>query len=200
MSPSERDERLPRPARLNARTDRAILAATAELLEEVGVRGLTVDGIAARSGVGKASIYRRYGGKEELALAVLLDWIEQVRAPDDLGDTRKELTRFGYTAVEVLGSTLTGDVVHGLVSELAANPRLGLAYRERVVEPRIVDVRAIVERGIGRGELRPDTDARLAHELHIGPIYYRLLFSGAPLDEDLGARVAEAVMRTFAAD
>src|SRR5262245_10236024 len=67
--------------RLNARTDKAILDATRELLAEVGVRGLTVDGVAARSGVGKASIYRRYSGKEELALAILLDWIEQVRAP-----------------------------------------------------------------------------------------------------------------------
>src|SRR5262249_9167512 len=135
-----------------------------------------VEGVAARSGVGKASIYRRYRGKEELALAILLDWIEQVRAPTDLGDTRKELTRFADSAVEVLGTTLTGEVVHGLVSELAASPELARAYRERVVEPRMADVRTIVERGIARGDLRPDADARLAHELLIGPIYYRLLF------------------------
>ena len=164
----------------------------------MGVHGLTVDGVAARSGVGKASIYRRYRGKEELALAILLDWLEHTRAPRDLGDTRKELTRFADDAVEVLGTTLTGKIAHGLVSELAANPELARAYRERIVEPRIADVKAILERGIARGDLRPDTDARLAHELLIGPIYYRLLFSGAPLDKKLGTRVADAVMRTFA--
>ena len=187
-----------RPARLSARTDKAILDATRELLEEVGVRGLTVDGVAARSGVGKASIYRRYRGKEELALAILLDWLEQVRAPRDLGDTRKELTRFADTAVELLGTTLTGAVLRGLVSELAANPELARAYRERIVEPRIADVKTIIARGIRRGDLRPETSERLVHELLIGPIYYRLLFSGTPLDDRLGGHVADVVMRTFA--
>jgi AcrR family transcriptional regulator len=166
----------------------------------VGVRGLTVDGVAARSGVGKASIYRRYRGKEELALAILLDWLEQVRPPRDLGDTRKELTRFADGAVELLGTTLTGEVVRGLVSELAANPELARAYRERIVEPRIADVKTIVERGIARGDLRPDTNERLAHEILIGPIYYRLLFSGAPLDRKLGAHVADVVMQAFASE
>jgi len=159
---------------------------------------LTVEGVAARSGVGKASIYRRYSGKEELALALLLAWLEGVRAPADLGDTRKELTRFTNEAVRLLGSTLTGDVVRGLVSELAASPELARVYRERIVEPRIRDVQMIVDRGIERGDLRPNTNPRVAHELMIGPIFYRLLFSGAPLDKGLGARAADAVLRTFA--
>jgi AcrR family transcriptional regulator len=168
------------------------------LLEEVGVQGLTVEDVAARSGVGKASIYPRYRGKEELALAILSDWRDRVRAPRDLGDTRKELTRFVDTAVELLGSTLTGKIVHGLVSELAVDDDLARAYRQTVVEPRMADLAMIVERGIERGDLRPDTDVRLAHELLIGPIYYRLVFSGAPLDRKLGARVANAVLRSFA--
>ena len=50
---------------------------------------------------------------------------------------------------------------------------------------------------IERGDLRPDTDVRHAHELLIGPIYYRLLFSGAPLDKGVASRVADAVLRTF---
>jgi AcrR family transcriptional regulator len=187
-----------RTNRFSARTDKAILDATQELLEEVGVRGLTVDGVAARSGVGKASIYRRYRGKEELALAVLLDWLDQVHPPSDLGDTRKELARFAETAVELLGSTLTRSVLRGLVSELASNAELAEVYRERIVEPRIADVKTIIARGISRGDLRPDTSERLVHELLIGPIYYRLLFSGTPLDDKLGGHVADVVTRTFA--
>jgi AcrR family transcriptional regulator len=186
-----------RPTRLSARTDKAILDATRALLDEVGVRGLTVEGVAARSGVGKASIYRRYRGKEELALSLLGDWNESVRAPRDLGDTRKELTWFARTAVDLLGSSQTGGLIRGLVSDLATNPDLGRAYREMVVEPRVADLTTIVERGIERGDLRPDTDVRQAHELLIGPIYYRLLFSGAPLDKDVAPRVADAVLRTF---
>src|SRR5262249_36769149 len=131
-------------------------------------------------------------------LAILLEWMKEVRAPADLGDTRKELTRFANEAVRLLGSTLTGNVVHGLVSELGSSPELARVYRERIVEPRVRDVRTIVDRGIERGDLRPDTDPRVAHELMIGPIFYRLLFSGAPLDKGLGARAADAVLRTFA--
>jgi AcrR family transcriptional regulator len=156
-----------------------------------------VEGVAARSGVGKASIYRRYAGKEELALALLLDWLEGVRAPADLGDTRKELMRFSNEAVRLLGSTLTGDVVRGLVSELAASPELARVYRERIVEPRIRDVQIIVDRGVDRGDLRPDTDARVAHELMIGPIFYRLLFSGGPIDRALSTRLADAILDGF---
>jgi tetracycline repressor-like protein len=106
--------------------------------------------------------------------------------------------RFTNEAVRLLGSTQTGDVVRGLVSELAAGPELARAYRERIVDPRIRDVQTIVDRGIDRGDLRPDTDARVAHELMIGPIFYRLLFSGAPLDRGMGGRAADAVLRTFA--
>ena len=164
----------------------------------MGVKGLTVEGVAARSGVGKASIYRRYRGKEELALALLTEWQQEVQAPPDIGDTRKELKRFADTAVELLGTTLTGKLIQGLVSELVASPELARAYRETVVEPRMADLATVVQRGIERGDLRPDTDVRLVHELLIGPIYYRLLFSGAPLDKGLGTRVANAVMRAFA--
>jgi hypothetical protein len=55
----------------------------------------------------------------------------------------------------------------------------------------------VVERGIARGDLRPDTDSRLVHELLIGPIYYRLLFSGPPFDRNLGGRLVDAVLDGF---
>src|SRR6266540_7124163 len=99
-----------------ARTDRAILDATRELLAEGGVRELTVGRVAARSGVAKTTIYRRWRGKDELALAVLLDMVENVVATPDLGDTRAELVSFVGAAVKILGSTLMGRVIQGLVS------------------------------------------------------------------------------------
>jgi hypothetical protein len=51
-----------------------------------------------------------------------------------------------------------------------------------------------------RGDIRPDTEVRLAHEMLVGPVFYRLLFSGQPLDDGLAARVADAVLRAFAAE
>jgi len=181
------------------RCDQAILEATRELLAEGGVSALTVEGVAARSGVAKTTIYRRCKGKDELALGVLIDMVEQVVTTPDLGDTRAELAAFVDAAVTILRTTLMGRVMQGLISDLASDPALAEAFQERVVALRIAEADRLLARGIERGDLRPDTDVELAHELLFGPVYYRLLLSGAPLDEGLAGRVVDAVMAAFAA-
>jgi AcrR family transcriptional regulator len=185
----------PRPG---SRTEQTILKATRALLAEGGVRRLTVEGVAARSGVAKTTIYRRWRSKEELALAVLIDMVDQVAAVPDLGNTHAEFVAFVNGAVKILGKTLMGRVMQGLVSDLAADPGLAQAFRERVVGRRVAEVRRVVERGIARGDLRPDTDHEMVNELLFGPVYYRLLLSGAPLDAKLAERVVTAVLPIFA--
>jgi AcrR family transcriptional regulator len=187
------------PAPRGARSDKAILDATRELLAEGGVRKLTVEGVAARSGVAKTTIYRRWRGKHELALAVLIDMVEHVVATPDLGDTRAELVSFVDAAVQILGTTLMGRVMQGLVSDLASDPELKTAFEDKVVAMRIAEADRLLARGIERADLRADTDVELAHELLFGPVYYRLLLSGAPLDAGLAGRVVDAVMAAFAA-
>jgi hypothetical protein len=120
---------------------------------------------------------------------------EAFRAPPDLGDTRKELLAFVKEATEVI---LRGGVVEGLASEIATNPKLGQTYRERIIEVRWDEIRTIIARGIERGDLRPDTDVRVAHELLIGPLMYRLLFSGPPLNTRHAGQIVDAVMTAFA--
>lgn len=183
-----------------SRTQLAILDATRELLAAGGVQGLTVEGVAARAGVAKTTIYRRWRSKDELALAVLIDMVEKVAAVPDLDDTRAELVAFVNGAVEILGSTLMGRVMQGLVSDLAADAELARAFRERVVAVRVAEVRRLVERGIARGDLRPEADYELANELLFGPVYYRLLLSGDPLDDGLAERVVAAVLPAFATE
>jgi len=179
--------------------ERAILDATGELLAERGVHELTVERVAARAGVAKTTIYRRWRGKRELALAVLLDTIETADAvPDDLGDTRAELISFVGATVRVLRSTLMGRVMQGLVSDLAADPKLARAFRERIVGARMAELAQVIERGIERDALRPDIDLELAHELLFGPVYYRLLLSGSALDDGLAERVVDSVLPSIA--
>jgi AcrR family transcriptional regulator len=175
-------------------TTEAILVATRELLVERGVHGLTVEGVAGRAGVAKTTIYRRYRSKHELALAVLVDMVQQVVAVPELGSTRAELVSFVDGAVKVLGSTLMGRVMQGLVSDLATDEVLATAFRRQVVGARLAEVKRLVDRGVARGDLRPHPDYELAHELLFGPIYYRLLLSGAPLDAGLAERVVDAVL------
>jgi len=183
--------RSPKPTR---KTERAILDATRELLAEGGVHHLTVEGVAARSGVAKTTIYRRWRSKDELALAVLLDMVEQIVEVPDVGDVRTELITFVDGAVKILGTTLMGRVMQGLVSDLATDPELGRSFRERIVAFRVSEVRRVLERAVERGELRPDVDVDLVHELLFGPVYYRLLLSGGALDKGLAARIVDAVL------
>src|SRR3954471_3938293 len=89
-----------------------ILDATRELLLEGGVQGLTVEGVAARAGVAKTTIYRRWRSKDELAFAVLLELVELLGVPD-VDDTRTELVYLVDSVVRVLASTLIGRVMQG---------------------------------------------------------------------------------------
>jgi AcrR family transcriptional regulator len=180
-----------------AATEQAILQATRELLVEGGVQHLTIEGVAARSGVAKTTIYRRYRDKDDLALSVVLDMVEQVILPE-LGNTRAELVQFVSAAVDQLGSTLMGRVMQGLVSDLAIDPHLASAFQERVVSVRDAEVSRLIARGIERGDLAADTDEVTAHELLIAPVYYRLLLSGDPLDHAFAERIVDAAMRAFA--
>ena len=174
--------------------EEAILNATRELLAERGVQQLTVEGVAARAGVAKTTIYRRYRSKDELALAVLLKMVEEIVEVPDLGDVRKELIVFLDGAVKILGRTLMGRVMQGLVSDLATDPQLGRSFRDRIVALRVKEMRRLIDRGVERGELRKGVDVDLVHELMFGPVYYRLLLSGGKLERNLAERIVGAIL------
>lgn len=171
-----------------------VLSATRELLAEGGVQRLTVEGVAARAKVAKTTVYRRWRSKDELALAVLVEMVDQIVDVPDLGDVRAELVALVDSAVEILGKTLMGRVMQGLVSDLSADAELGRQFRERVVPCRTAGLHRILERATERGEVRADLDIDLVHELLFGPVYYRLLLSGGPLDKGLAARIVDAVL------
>ena len=181
------------------RSKQAVLDATRELMNaEGGVRTLTVEAVAARSGVAKTTIYRRWRDKWELALdAVMIDMLPRFANPIDVGDTRKELTTFLDSVTKLWAAPPYGPAMQGLVSEIATEPELARVYREQVVEPRREQLRPVIERGIARGDLRHDTDLRLAHELLVGPILYRLLLSGPPLNRKLTTSLVDAVLDSF---
>ena len=170
----------------------AILDAARDLLIEAGYDRLRLEHVAKRAGVGKATIYRRWSSKEELAEALL----EQLASPHltipDSGDTRNELLQVVTNAIRGLAGSAFGPVVRALLSQIAINPLLGDPFRESVVRTRRAQVSGVIERGIARGDLRDDADASVATELLVGPVYYRLVFGGT-LDEDFARRVVDGV-------
>jgi AcrR family transcriptional regulator len=181
-----------RPRRLA--TDHAILKATREILAEAGVHGLTVEGVAARSGVAKTTIYRRWRSKEDLALAALLEVIRKEPPARHLGSTGAALRRYLGQLVKNVNSRLYGRILRGLISELAIDRQLAKGFREQVLARRVSAITGLLARGIEGGELRPDLDLELAVDQLLGPIYYRVLMSGEPLTSAFIERLVDAVM------
>jgi AcrR family transcriptional regulator len=158
------------------------------------VHGLTVEGVAARSGVAKTTIYRRWRSKEDLALAALLEVIDQEPPVRHVGNTRRALSAYLERLIANLNSRLYGRVIRGLISDLGIDRELARGFRERVLARRVAAVAELLQRGIERSELRRDLDLEIAVDLLLGPLYYRLLMSGEPLTSAFVDRLVRAVM------
>ena len=171
-------------------------AARAELIEE-GFTRFRLEHVAARAGVGKATIYRRWPSKEALAGELLAELAAPHIPVIDSGDTRAELASCTDNALRAVRDTTFGPVVRALLSQIAVNPRLGDPFRATVVQARRAEIARVMQRGIARGDLRPDADLEIATELLVGPVYFRLIFGGE-LDDSLVVQVADAVMEAFA--
>jgi AcrR family transcriptional regulator len=186
----------PSPGRpRSASTAHAILKATREILGRRGVHGLTVEGVAERSGVAKTTIYRRWRSKEDLALAALLEVIQEEPKPvRHVGGTQAALSAYLGRLIDNLNSKLYGRIVRGLISDLGIDLELARGFRERVLARRVAVVRELLQRGIERRELRRDVDLEIAVDLLLGPIYYRLLISGEPLTSAFVDRLVRALM------
>ncbi len=181
------------------RVHRAIVeAARAELVEH-GFSRFRLEHVAARAGVGKATIYRRWPSKEALAHDLLAELAAPHIAVADVGDTRAELRATVLTAMHAVAETPFGPVIRALLSQIAINPALGDPFRETVVRARREEVARVIGRGIARGDLRPDADVDVATELLVGPVYFRLMFGGG-LGADFAERVADSVYRGYARD
>jgi AcrR family transcriptional regulator len=179
------------------RAHRAILDAARELLVQDGFADLRLEHVAARAGVGKATIYRRWTSKEALALDLLMELAAPHLAIEDSGDTRGELLAAVTNAMRALTDTPFGPVIRALLSQIAINSSLGDPFRASVVQARRDEVGRVIARGIARGDLRPDVEPEVATELLVGPVYFRLMFGGQ-LSQAFAEQVVDAVLRGYA--
>jgi AcrR family transcriptional regulator len=184
----------------DARADRAMLGATLELIAEVGVHEFRTEDVAARAGVGKGAIYRRYRSKDELVTAAVAALVSEEIAVPDTGSTRGDLLVLMREAVNLYRGSLAGRLMPNLVGAMAQKPELARAVRERFLAGRRGALAAVVQRGIERGDLRPDLDVELVLDVLGGPLFYRLLVTGGALDEQLAEGVADLIVRGFAPD
>ena len=176
---------------------RAIMDAALSLFAESGPEGLCIEKVAARAGVGKATIYRRWPGKEDL----LLDALAALRVP--LPQPKGKSVRSDLVALLEALCRESADprrarqfaLLHG---EGANYPRLIARYNETVVEPRREVIRSVLRRGVGTGELREGIDIEAAMFMLSGAVLIRSRFGLQPIEEGYARRVVDELLRGLA--
>ena len=179
------------------RADRAILAATLELMAERGAHDLRMDDVADRAGVGKATIYRRYRSKDELITGAVAALVSEITVPDT-GSTRADLLALMRSAEQVYRGSVEAAVMPSLVEAMSRDAVLARLVSEGFLARRRAVLRGVLERGIERGDLRAGMDLELALDVLGGPLFYRLLITRGPIDEQLAEGVVELILRGFA--
>jgi AcrR family transcriptional regulator len=187
-----RDER-PRPGRRrDPSRDEAILAAALASFAEEGYAGVSIEGVAARAGVGKATIYRRYASKAQLVVeAVRVGACLNDHLPDT-GDLRSDLAGMLRALVERLRSA-DGAVLLTFAAERLLHPELAAEFERSVIGAKRAHARSLIAAAVHRGELPADTDIELVAEVGPAIVWHHALY-GLPLTDELPARILRLVL------
>lgn len=195
---SKADQPRARPGRPRSEESRvAVLRATSELMLEVGVRAMTTEGIAKRSGASKATIYKWWPNKYSVAVEAFLSDMLAESADPDTGSAHDD---FGIVLRGVMHfySTTSGRVFAQLVGEAQSDPLVHAELRDGLIHSRRRVGRAIWDRGVARGELRADVDPEVAIDIVFGPAMYRLVTGNGPLDAAAADAIVDAALSGLA--
>jgi AcrR family transcriptional regulator len=182
------------------RAARAIIDATIDLLaEEGGVTGVSIEAVAARAGVGKTTIYRRWPNKEALIIDALADLKQPFPVPRG-ESARDDLIAIARAFITGRADKKRLDCYWSIMGGADRYPELMSRFTREVVEPRRDTIRMVLRRGIATGELRPDLDVEVTLWLVMGALAQRSRAVGAgPVPEDFAEKVIDALMAGIAA-
>jgi AcrR family transcriptional regulator len=176
------------------RCHQAILDATADLLDERRYADVTIESIAERAGVVKATIYKWWSCKALLAMeAYAARTSERIPAPDT-GSVERDMQLMLRRTCRVLADGNIGQTVAGLIAEAQSDPKLAEPFRTTFIGSRRERMITILHRGIDRGELRDTLDVSATIDLLYGPLWYRLLLRHAPLSPSFADAVVATVL------
>ncbi len=196
LPPKRGTSRGTRPRRGRPRSERAdrdILLATLDVLAEKGMGGLSIEEVAARAGVGKTTIYRRWSSRGTLALDAFLAEFEGQQALPDTGSFAGDLKAALSSWVSAVSGTSAGKLLVGLIAEIQQDRSLAAAWQDQVIAPLRAQYSIMLDRAINRGEIPALTDAGVVLDLVFGACYYRLLHGHRPLNEQFVNQVVGVV-------
>ncbi len=187
------------PARGRPRSEtahKAVLTAAADLLLEHGLYAVSMDAVAERAGVSKATIYRWWPKKEILALDMLFtEWSAVTPQQYESGLLRSDLIALLRAWTRLASSRHYGRVVAALLAEARTDPAFSAEYQRRILEPRRDQARMIFADAVARGEIPGETKVEVAIDLLYGPLYHRLLHGHAPLDDQFVDDLVDMALR-----
>jgi len=182
----------------STRAHEAIIDAVLDLLAEgTPVGELSIEAVAARAGVGKATIYRRWSGKNDL----VIEAIKALKTPQPVNEdlsVRDNLVQL-LSVVSISVDPRAARVFPCIVPEVLRNPELYGLYQQ-VVEPRRARTKEVLERGISTGELRADIDVEMIALMLTGPVTLQRMLRWSPnIDDDtLPERVVDTLLQGIA--
>src|ERR1017187_4301758 len=178
----------------SAEADRAILTATVELLADRGLAAMSIEEVAARAGVGKTTIYRRWPSKGLLALDAFVTSFREEQPLPDTGTLRGDLVAALRGWVRAVTQTPMGPMLTSLIAAAQYDPELRGAWRERVLEPQRRQHRIMLERAVGRGEIPASVDREVVLDLFFGAAEHRLLLGHLPMTDAFIGEVVEVIL------
>ena len=175
-----RTDAAPESRRRTSTRDR-LLAAAGRILRRQGYARLTMERVAADSGVAKTTLYRRWPTKAALCMELYLDVAGRELHDPGTGDVANDLKHIANTVVRLQTRTVAGPAFIGLIAEAQVNPGTRTAFLAEFADRRREGTRLVLRRAIERGQLRPDTDVDLVIDALGGAVTFRLLQGHAPL-------------------
>jgi AcrR family transcriptional regulator len=181
----------------SAEAERAIIDAVLHLVAENGFDALSVEGVAARAGVGKGTIYRRWSGKEAMLVDALASVSEELPDVPEGQSTRDGLVALVDTIRLSTQNSAAGLLLPRVMASVQQYPEVLEEYRARVVERRSQRLRDLLARGVASGELRPDLDMEMAVTILVGPILYVVMMRSTAVTPDRATseRLVDGVLR-----
>jgi AcrR family transcriptional regulator len=174
--------------------DQAILTATVDLLAAKGLAAMSIEEVAARAGVGKATIYRRWSSKGLLALDAFVASFREQQPLPDTGTLRGDLIAALRAWVQAVTRTPMGPMLTGLIAESQHDTELRAAWRDRVLEPLRGQHRIMLDRAMARGEIPESVDREVVLDLFFGAAQHRLLLGHLPLNDDFVREVVDVIL------
>ncbi len=188
----------PRGRPRSASADQAIREAAVELFAESGFEGVSVEDVAARAGVSRATIYRRYPSKVDLIVEAGGCLVTDDIAFPDTGNLRDDLRGLARSLVKGFKDSPAGRVMPVMVFERRRYPELDAGYR-RFLRDRRARTRQVLDRAVERGELPSDADVAVMSSMLVGPIFHRLMITQEPLNDAFVDTLVDALLRGFGA-